>query len=1173
MAENVATINRDYLDNTAVKQFAEENLVPKYFEDIDVSLRTVGMLGYNTELITNVSEDAFNATSVLFRESFPNRAQLSESIYSHAALFQFSNIFSNAASCRFLLVLEEEAIIQNMTPASASSITGISQNNEYKFYIDKNTQIFVEDIVFSLDYDIEVTIVHKTSTELDEYLFTARYMMEYKNSISEVTDPYVKVRRSSDGYLALEVYTHQIERQIQTEHLIASNLINFPVIDVDFDGQLAGFDVIYRSPAGSRYLETIGASTTGECQLEKKIIFSQATKMPFCYYQLLDYNTLRISFNANDNFFIPENNGEVEITLYLTDGSEGRFDEYNGDDISLLPSTERYDYANTYLTAARPIGGTDGGADNVDEDGLQSLAVEGYRTALAITTDNDLDEYFGNFKYRYGNADIMFIKKRNDIAERIYSAFILMRKDDYIFHTNTLKMDINLYDMRYDDATEKDIFILEPGTLFTCTRAGYAEFYYDPILHDIYLNGGSGVTGYNQLLEAINYPYQNRNSGEGSDSLIWLYPDKRLAPDPEKANMVVSFGQWKNRHGYVDTKSVFDLKAEVVDFLDDPTADPPQFLYINPFLTRFKKNPNLVSHYLTYVRNSSFLEFTKQDEDAYVQFIGYVLNVNREFSKTKVYNMTFECTPSIDIDTNYPAVYSPYEYDEMEEEYDYNINDPYHTELNDLRVFLVIEDKSKDVCYIELYPTAVDDTNHIYSFGNDVFTDDHITSNGFLRLLSGERYVYDEYKINAIREVFEESGMSDWDTFLATYGNAITYIDKLDLTDEDIKKNCYYLEALPGDSTTYYKKYLYDWDELIPDPVTGTDSVVHHYAGDYILDNNGNPILVNSNDVMTLYNAGIVYKWFNVKSMTTATDIFVPYEDVIFRVVTVYKRYLDSDGSLQLINDRYLNENPGVGNYFYTYFDGNEQITDLALRYYNDTNEYKTVTNPITLIKPLNNVRTTLTFKDYISKATDEQGRSYFMNLPFDVSMKNVPFLRASTCFNEELFTHFLNSFYAQYQALTEIIQTRLREETSIDVKFYNTYGFADYFVIGEEEEKLDVVNLMLDLDVWYVQGTDPIEANIELKSFIKESVETLNDHRMNSLYISNLLRKIEQSFSYVDHIRFNHINRYDTKYQAVRNYAVDIDRELTKEERREYVPEFLVIDLEDIHLQEYFVD
>ena len=1170
MAEYTANLNRDYLDNTAVKDYAENVLIPEFFPDIDPSLRTIGMIGYTTEIITNYGEDSFNGASVLFRESFVNRAQLSESIYSHAALFQIDNLFATAASCRFLMVLEEEAIINNMEPASSSSILGVSSSSQYKFWIDRDTQIFVEDRVFSLDYDIEITIVKKNSTEKEEYLFTANYDMKYKNSISTVTDPYVKVRRSSDGYLALEVYTHQIERLSDTENLVSSNLINYPVIDINFDGMLAGFDVIYRTPTGSTQLEVLGVSTTGECQLDTRILYSQATKLPFCYFQMLDSDTLRLSFNANDNYFIPEYGSQIEYTLYLTDGEYGNFDTYNGDDISLLPATERFDYSNTYLTAARPIGASVDGASEMGMEGLQSLAEEGYRTALALTTDQDLKEYFSNYKYRYGNAEILFIKKRNDIAERVHSAFVMMKDGDYIYNTNTLSLDINLYDLKYDELIEKNIFILEPGTLFTCKKSGWAEFYYDTVKYDNYHGE------YENILALIDYPYQKRVDHQETDD-IWLFPVYGQAP-PGKEDMVVSYGEWKHRKGYNDELTIFDVTKDFIDYYDDPIARPdPSFIFINPFLTRFKKNPNTVSHYLTYVQNASFLDFTKQDEDAYVQFIGYVLNVNREFSAEKKYTLSFSCTSSVNIEENYPPLKVMSD-EGISEDRVYNVGDKYHTELNDLRVFVVIEDKSKNVCMTELYPKSYSTDDYVLTFENDIFTDDHITNNGFLRLLEGDRYIHDVYKINAIRMVYDNIEGDKPDTFeeyLASYGDAISYIQYLDLSEEDYKKECVYYEPHENDRTLFYEKYMYDWDETKVDE-RGIEYIEHHYAGTITDASRAN---ISVNEITRMKSEGTIYFWKNVKSLTTTTEVYIPFEDVVCKVITVYNRYLESDGILAPITDRYLDQYPNVGNYLYVTYEGNERVVDKALRYYNDTNEYRTVTSPITFIKPLNNVRTTLTFKDYMSKVIDGNRvidgvpAEVFINKPMDVTFKNIPFLRAATVYNEERFKLFLNSFYAQYEALTGIIPERLRQETSIDIKFYNTYGFSKYFVIGEESQILDVVNLALDFDIWYVQGTDPIVANQEVKAFIKQSVETINANQMNNLYISNLMRKIELAFSYVDHIRFNHINEYDTEYQAVKNYAIDIDHDLTTEERREYVPEFLVVDLDDIKLTEYFVD
>ena len=80
-----------------------------------------------------------------------------------------------------------------------------------------------------------------------------------------------------------------------------------------------------------------------------------------------------------------------------------------------------------------------------------------------------------------------------------------------------------------------------------------------------------------------------------------------------------------------------------------------------------------------------------------------------------------------------------------------------------------------------------------------------------------------------------------------------------------------------------------------------------------------------------------------------------------------------------------------------------------------------------------------------------------------------------------------------------------------------------------------------------------------------------MNTNGMNNLYISNLMRKIEMEFAFVNHIRFRSINNYDSTYQTVKNKVSDIE-DLSVDERRFYVPEMLVIDLEDIIITEYFV-
>ena len=1062
----ITNVTRDYSDNFAVKDFAINNLIPAYFPDIDVSLRSVGTLGYVTELITNYGEDVFNTGSVLFRESFPNRAQIPESIYSHAAIFQLSNIFSTAARCRILLVMEEEAIIKNMVD-DYDKDTGI-----YHFYIGKNTIIYVEDIPFCIDYDVQMNIVKKSTENGDDYLFTAAYIMngnDYNNSISDITDPYVKIRRSADGYIAIEVVGHQCLRDVHYEQIITNSYINYPVIDIPFDGKLAGFDILYKPPTTSIYSQLSDKVIVTEdqyIQMETLISYSQAIKNPFCYYELIDTNTLRITFNTKDNFFMPEFNSELKIILYITQGEAGNFDVYNGHNISVVPDTEKRVYANTYLTAAQPIGSCHGGSNQMEIDALQALAVEGFRTANALTTENDLSEYFGNYGYRYGNSLIKFIKKRDDVYERVYSGFMIIRNNDFIYKANTLNLKLNLSEMINPD---KNVYLLEAGYLFTANdTTGYATFLRDEAKYKKY---------YDEYQEAIK-------KGE-----INYITDKEQHLLPAYLQRPASFAEFKLRKGYDDKRTVFDLTKDELQELDDPSKN--KFLLINPFLIRVTRNPNLVSTYMTYVDNVSLVDFTNQNAESYVQFVLYTLYLSRKFEVEKRYNLHTNVASSITLDSNYPmiaqrkkTIINEFGMEEIISEY--ILNDKYVLDDNDTRILVVIDSsKGEHVCFTELYPTAYDKSTNNFTFNGSFLTNDHITSDGRLRLLDNTIYRNEEDKS--------------------------------------------YYKVHEGDSTEY----------------------THYDSNDNVLEES-----VSVNTITELYNSGKLRIWKDLWNMTTADDINIPMTDVTCKIFTLYRRiYNDNDGALIMLPEDYEND--------FSKF-------DPSLKGYIVTNEYSTSTEPITFIKPLNSVRTYMKFEDYTEATQDSSGTVHFTHDIMDVDLTSISFLRAATALDEESVDYFMTNFLANYNFLTDIIQTTLRNATNIDVKFTNTYGRSRNFFIGENEEMLDTNNLSLIFDAWFVQGTDLLTAVPEVKSFIKSTIETINSDCMNNLYISNLMRKIESNFAYVDHIRFVGINSYNSTYQAVKNNVTDLN-DLSVEERRFYVPEILTCDVENITINEYY--
>ena len=92
------------------------------------------------------------------------------------------------------------------------------------------------------------------------------------------------------------------------------------------------------------------------------------------------------------------------------------------------------------------------------------------------------------------------------------------------------------------------------------------------------------------------------------------------------------------------------------------------------------------------------------------------------------------------------------------------------------------------------------------------------------------------------------------------------------------------------------------------------------------------------------------------------------------------------------------------------------------------------------------------------------------------------------------------------------------------------------------------------------------MNAESELKTYIKNYIETINSDGTNSLYISNLITSIENDFSYVHHLKFEGLNNYDTTYQSIKNVAISLSS-LSKTARRFFVPELLVINKNNIFL------
>jgi hypothetical protein len=75
--------------------------------------------------------------------------------------------------------------------------------------------------------------------------------------------------------------------------------LNYP-----FQDQLANFDIYYKAPNSTSYV-----------QLKKQLTNSAKLDTAFCFYKLVDDNTLQITFSGDDSYFQPEYNSEIIVEM------------------------------------------------------------------------------------------------------------------------------------------------------------------------------------------------------------------------------------------------------------------------------------------------------------------------------------------------------------------------------------------------------------------------------------------------------------------------------------------------------------------------------------------------------------------------------------------------------------------------------------------------------------------------------------------------------------------------------------------------------------------------------------------------------------------------------------------------------------------------------------------
>lgn len=312
-----------------------------------------------------------------------------------------------------------------------------------------------------LDYPVIILAKDKGN---GEYNYTVHYDFKYNNSISDINDKYIfnKVitHNGNETYLLLNVYMHQVVKTSFSEPITKNSVLDTYIKDIDFEGDIANFEVFYQENDNSPKI-----------QLIKQLDGSQANKDPFCNYTFIGDNTLRIIIPYNV-YFNPVFNSILTVDIYTTSAEDGNYSSYDGDVICNFDDCDDTLYNKEMIVLGVSQGASNGGKRKPNKDEFRQKIINVYSTNNTIITANDLQVLFNQIADKYNK--LVFNKKRDDCFNRLFGAYMLLRDSRLdIVPTNTC--DIHITKNTIDKAMiNNNQFIIKPGSIF---RYDYNKVY------------------------------------------------------------------------------------------------------------------------------------------------------------------------------------------------------------------------------------------------------------------------------------------------------------------------------------------------------------------------------------------------------------------------------------------------------------------------------------------------------------------------------------------------------------------------------------------------------------------------------------------------------------------------------------------------------------------------
>lgn len=499
---NTNTDNQNNL-STDIYEVAEfyDNIRRNNIPDLDDTSNIVGIFGYMGEMFSQTMQNTLVAVAESTNETIPTRAKFTKNVIKHAMNYGITDICSTPAVMTMMIYLPISYIESNFT--EVDSTTG-----KAKFILSRECPINVGNHEFHLDYDIIFT---RLKNPQGNYIYTAMYdlfvpgttIVKQSNPISEITNPYIttliqcKLERTE--YLAFSARLHQVTSYSIDKNILTSSPIENKAVTFTFTDQLAAFDIDVIENGVTTHLTPVYSG----------LIDYTIPDGSWCNYNYINENTIRILFSQDS--YVPSMNAIVRINIQTSEGSSGNFTYNNHFKTSL--KSETYNNYNGMYAWVYPLlnGVSNHGKDKKFIKDLKKIIPREASSRGAVINTTDLQNFFNSINDE--ECKLYFKKKKDNQFERMYYTYMLMRKNGYVYPTNTL--DAKLIQSDFKGFAGNNNLVISPGTKF---------YYYD---HGITDSENAFATinppEYVEGLDAEEYPYPMTINGDGNMVRVFEY--------------------------------------------------------------------------------------------------------------------------------------------------------------------------------------------------------------------------------------------------------------------------------------------------------------------------------------------------------------------------------------------------------------------------------------------------------------------------------------------------------------------------------------------------------------------------------------------------------------------------------------------------------------------------